>query len=71
MAAHQGKINGVMVSVGAGFDYFAGNIDRAPEWMQKSNLEWLYRLIQDPRRLFNRYWHTNTRFIWHAYIRGK
>jgi N-acetylglucosaminyldiphosphoundecaprenol N-acetyl-beta-D-mannosaminyltransferase len=71
MAAHQGKINGFMVGVGAGFDYFVGNINRAPKWMQKSNLEWLYRLIQEPRRLFKRYWHTNTRFIWHAYIKGK
>lgn len=71
MAVHQGKINGLMVGVGAGFDYHAGNIDRAPEWMQKSNLEWVYRLLQDPKRLFGRYWHTNTKFIWNAMIRGK
>lgn len=71
MAAHQGKINGLMVGVGAGFDYFAGNIQRAPQWMQKWNLEWVYRLIQDPKRLFQRYWHTNTKFIWNAMIRGK
>lgn len=71
MAAHQGKIDGLMVGVGAGFDYHAGNIGRAPEWMQKSNMEWLYRLIQDPRRLFRRYWHTNLKFIWNAMIRGK
>ena len=45
MAAHQGKIDGLMIGVGAGFDYFAGNIERAPEWMQKWNLEWVYRLI--------------------------
>ena len=62
MAAHQGRVNGLMVGVGAGFDYHAGNIDRAPEWMQKSNLEWVYRLLQDTKRLFQRYWHTNTRF---------
>lgn len=71
MAAHQGQVNGLMVGVGAGFDYYAGNIKRAPEWMQKSNLEWVYRLLQDPKRLFGRYWHTNTRFIWNAMIRGK
>lgn len=71
MAAHQGKIEGFMVGVGAGFDYFAGNISRAPQWMQKCNLEWVYRLMQDPKRLFARYFHTNTKFIWHAYIRGK
>lgn len=71
MAEHQGKVNGLMVGVGAGFDYFAGNIKRAPLWMQKSNLEWLYRLIQDPKRLFNRYFVTNTKFIWHAVIKGE
>lgn len=71
MAAHQGRVSGLMIGVGAGFDYHAGNIDRAPEWMQKSNLEWVYRLLQDPRRLFGRYWHTNTKFIWNAMVRGK
>lgn len=71
MADHQGKVEDLMVGVGAGFDYFAGNISRAPEWMQKSNLEWFFRLMQDPKRLFKRYWHTNTRFIWNAMIRGK
>lgn len=71
MAAHQGMINGLMIGVGAGFDYYAGNIQRAPQWMQKWNLEWVYRLIQDPKRLFQRYWHTNTKFIWNAVIRGK
>ena len=71
MAAHQGKIEGFMVGVGAGFDYLAGNIKRAPEWMQKNNLEWLYRLLQDPKRLWKRYWSTNIKFIWNAIIRGK
>ena len=42
MAGHQGKIKGFMVGVGAAFDYEAGNIERAPLWMQKANLEWLY-----------------------------
>ena len=71
MAEHQGEIDGLMLGVGAGFDYYAENIKRAPEWMQKSNLEWLYRLMQDPKRLFKRYFHTNTKFIWNAMIRGK
>ena len=71
MAAHQGIVDGFMVGVGAGFDYFAGNIERAPEWMQKCNLEWMYRLIQDPKRLFKRYLVTNTKFIWNAVVRGK
>lgn len=71
MADHQGKIDGLMLGVGAGFDYYAENIKRAPMWMQRSNLEWLYRLMQDPKRLFKRYWSTNTKFIWNAIIRGK
>lgn len=71
MAAHHGQIGGLMVGVGAGFDYYAENIKRAPEWMQKSNLEWLYRLMQDPKRLFKRYLVTNTKFIWNAVVRGK
>jgi N-acetylglucosaminyldiphosphoundecaprenol N-acetyl-beta-D-mannosaminyltransferase len=71
MADHQGRVNGFMVGVGAAFDYFAENISRAPKWMQKANLEWLYRLMQDPKRLFKRYLHTNPKFIWHAMIRGK
>lgn len=71
MAAHQGRVKGLMVGVGASFDYYAGNIERAPEWMQKSNLEWLCRLIQDPKRLFKRYMVTNTKFVWNAMMRGK
>lgn len=71
MADHQGKLQGFMVGVGAAFDYLAGNIYRAPAWMQRCNLEWLYRLIQDPKRLFKRYLVTNSKFIWHAVIRGK
>lgn len=71
MADHQGKIDGLMIGVGAGFDYYAGNIERAPEWMQRSNMEWFYRLIQDPKRLFGRYLHTNTKFIWNAFLRGR
>lgn len=71
MAAHQGRVKGFMVGVGAGFDYLAGNIQRAPQWMQRCNLEWLYRLLQDPKRLFKRYLVTNTKFIWHAVLRGE
>ncbi len=64
MYAHKGRVQGLMIGVGAGFDYFAGNIKRAPLWMQKCSLEWLYRLLQDPRRLFTRYLVTNTKFLW-------
>ena len=71
MSDHKGIISGFMVGVGAAFDYLAGNITRAPEWMQKTNLEWLYRLMQEPKRLFKRYFYTNKKFIWNAVIRGK
>ncbi len=71
MAAHQGRVKGVMVGVGAGFNFHAGNLKRAPEWMQRNNLEWLFRLIMEPRRLFKRYFITNSKFIWNAVIRGK
>ena len=70
MAAHLGRVNGLMIGIGAGFDYYAENISRAPGWMQKSNLEWFYRLMQDPKRLFKRYFYTNTKFIW-LVLRGK
>ena len=71
MADHKGKVNGLMVGVGAAFDYEVGNIERAPMWMQKANLEWLYRLLQEPKRLFKRYFYTNTKFVIQAMIRGK
>lgn len=68
MYQHKDKVPSVMMGVGAAFDYFAGNIDRAPEWMQKWCLEWLYRLYQEPRRLFKRYLITNTKFIWYIMV---
>jgi len=49
--------------VGGSFDVVAGVAGRAPVWMQKSGLEWLYRLIQEPRRMWKRYLVTNTKFI--------
>jgi len=63
MAAHRGRINAVMVGVGAAFDYHAGTIQRAPLWMQNNGLEWLHRLASEPRRLWRRYLVTNTLFI--------
>lgn len=63
MYEHQGMLHGVMIGVGAGFSYHAGLIKRAPEWMQKMSLEWLYRLMQDPVRLFKRYFTTNLKFL--------
>lgn len=63
MYQHKGKIDAVMLGVGAGFDFHAGTVKRAPEWMRNHYLEWLYRLMQDPKRLWKRYVETNIKFI--------
>jgi N-acetylglucosaminyldiphosphoundecaprenol N-acetyl-beta-D-mannosaminyltransferase len=63
MAAHRGRINAVMIGVGAAFDYHAGTIRRAPLWMQRRGLEWLHRLCSEPGRLWKRYLVTNTLFV--------
>ena len=63
VAGHLNKINGVMMAVGAAFDFHAGTVKQAPKWMQDNGLEWLFRLIQEPQRLWKRYLFTNTHFI--------
>ena len=63
MAAHRGRIEAVMIGVGAAFDFHAGTVTRAPEWMRRNGLEWLHRLASEPRRLWKRYLVTNTAFI--------
>lgn len=63
VANHLGKINSAMMAVGAAFDFHAGTLKKAPTWMGEFGLEWLYRLIQEPRRLAKRYAYTNTKFI--------
>lgn len=65
MAAQRGSINAVMIGVGAAFDYHAGTVARAPNWMQSAGLEWLYRLCSEPRRLWRRYFVTNSIFLLH------
>ena len=70
MNAHKDRVNGVMMGVGAGFDFHAGTIKRAPYWIQKIGLEWLYRLFQDPGRLFKRYFVTNGKFFWYLLFEG-
>jgi N-acetylglucosaminyldiphosphoundecaprenol N-acetyl-beta-D-mannosaminyltransferase len=54
----------LMVGVGAAFDLLSGNLDEAPDWMKKSGLQWLYRLIKEPRRLWRRYLLNNPKFAW-------
>ena len=63
MYRHQFQVKGVMLGVGAAFDFCAGTVRRAPAWMQELCLEWLYRLMQDPKRLFSRYFSTNISFL--------
>lgn len=53
----------VYMGVGGSFDVISGNIPRAPLWMQKCNLEWLFRVMQEPKRLFKRYFVGNLTFI--------
>lgn len=62
------EINGIMLGVGAAFDFYAGNIKRAPLWMRRVGLEWLHRLISEPNRLFWRYLRTNSLFIYYAFL---
>ncbi len=63
MADHDGRVCGVMLGVGAGFDFHAGTVKRAPKWMQEICMEWLYRIGQDPKRLLIRYLDTNFSFV--------
>lgn len=63
MHAHRERIHAVMLGVGAAFDYHAGTVRRAPLWAQRAGLEWLHRLLSEPRRLWRRYLVTNTLFI--------
>ncbi len=65
MAAHVGRVRApVMIGVGAAFDFHAGLKAQAPGWMQRSGLEWLFRLATEPRRLWRRYLSNNPRFVW-------
>jgi len=66
MSAHKDKLTAVMLGVGASFDFFAGNVRESPEWLGKLGLEWLFRLTQEPRRLWKRYLILNPRFMWLA-----
>jgi N-acetylglucosaminyldiphosphoundecaprenol N-acetyl-beta-D-mannosaminyltransferase len=63
MASMKGQIKALMIGVGAAFPVMAGTQKRAPYWMQRYSLEWLYRFCQEPRRLFKRYFFTNTLFV--------
>ena len=64
MDAQAGKLAApAVLGVGAAFDIHAGLLPQAPPWMQKRGLEWLYRLVKEPRRLWKRYLGNNPRFV--------
>lgn len=63
MAKHTNLIKAPLLGVGAAFEIHAKVTKRAPSWMQKSSLEWLYRFMQEPKRLFKRYFKTNSLFM--------
>jgi len=67
MADHVGRLHApVLIGVGAAFDFHAGLKPQAPRWMQRSGLEWLFRLATEPRRLWRRYLLNNPAFVWQA-----
>ena len=66
MASHRSRLTCVMLGVGASFDFYAGNVRESPVWLGRLGLEWLYRLLQEPRRLWKRYLVLNPRFMWLA-----
>ncbi|MBW4516488.1 MAG: WecB/TagA/CpsF family glycosyltransferase [Timaviella obliquedivisa GSE-PSE-MK23-08B] len=66
MSEHQGKINTVMLGLGGVFPVYAGLHKWAPLWVRKLGLEWLYRLVQEPRRLWKRYYQTIPPFLYLA-----
>ncbi|HZV72224.1 MAG TPA: WecB/TagA/CpsF family glycosyltransferase [Conexibacter sp.] len=64
MAAMRERLDApVLIGVGAAFDFHAGLVPQAPAWMQRRGLEWLFRLVQEPRRLWRRYARHNPRFV--------
>ncbi|MEO6000848.1 MAG: WecB/TagA/CpsF family glycosyltransferase [Chitinophagaceae bacterium] len=64
MASMKGRINSMMVGVGGALSVMIGNQRRAPGWMQNAGLEWMFRFLQEPVRLFKRYSYTNSIFLY-------
>ena len=63
MAAHRGKVQAVMLGVGAAFDFLSGTKAQAPRWIMGIGMEWFFRLVTEPRRLWKRYLKHNPRFV--------
>ncbi len=66
MAQHRGRLPAVMIGLGGVFPVYAGIQKRAPQWVRENGLEWLYRLIQEPKRLWKRYSSTIPVFVFLA-----
>lgn len=64
---HELNIHCHVGTIGAVFDFFAGTVERAPVWWQEHSLEWLYRLIKEPKRMWRRYIIGNTLFLWNMW----
>lgn len=64
MARHKGQVSGIMIGVGAAFDFISGAVQKSPPWVHRMGLEWLYRLLREPRRLWRRYLLVAPRFLW-------
>lgn len=71
MYEHRHRIHGLMLGVGAAFDFTAGTVKRAPMWMQKLCLEWVFRILRDPGRMLPRYLNTNFAFLYYVHREGK
>lgn len=71
MYEHRGRVGGLMIGVGAAFDFIAGTVKRAPMWMQKLCLEWVFRIMQDPKRMIPRYLNTNFAFLYYVHKESK
>jgi N-acetylglucosaminyldiphosphoundecaprenol N-acetyl-beta-D-mannosaminyltransferase len=68
MHAHRAQLPLVMLGVGAAFDFYAGIKPQAPLWLQRLGLEWLFRLLSEPKRLARRYLYHNPRFVFFALL---
>jgi N-acetylglucosaminyldiphosphoundecaprenol N-acetyl-beta-D-mannosaminyltransferase len=69
MAQHVGRLSAaVLIGVGAAFDFHAGLKRQAPRWMQRNGLEWFFRLLNEPRRLWRRYLVNNPLFVWQTLL---
>lgn len=66
MYEHRHRVKALMLGVGAAFDFTAGTVKRAPMWMQRLCLEWVFRILRNPRRMLPRYMNTNFAFLYYV-----